>query len=182
LTPEYIRSLIVREESLIYAALVVIFILLVAMSYSIYLSHERRSFVYIDLTTDTGACAICYARVPNADRNYAVRVQASATRVKLHDYCLFGVVEFETRPWKLENTRTNQSTTLARSFLVGDRDMKKVKSQLSAPSCVITPVIVYTHEYIRKHKILPPARSDSPVAVVRRQGANETPGLMITDI
>ena len=125
-------------------------ILILIASYSFYWLTRMRSYVYIELRTREEVFMIYYKRLPDASRCFDIVTSIIPTIVTVVNCLLFGYLKFEGNTWKIEDKRTRQRTSLPRRVLLLRSDMLQAKAMLLNSDCCVEPVVVHTHEQIRR--------------------------------
>jgi hypothetical protein len=111
-------------------------------------TFARRSYIYLDLATQTEIAQIRFCALPDATRNFSVKVSKRPTVLACRSFCLFGVISFQSKPWKLTYTLTNQKVQLPTVILIPFWKLKTVRKLIQARDCKVSPLIVHSHEYV----------------------------------
>ena len=114
-----------------------------------YWTVQMKSYVYIEIQAGKETCLIYYKRLPNAHRGFHI-VASKASCITVVDCCLFGFIKFTGKPWKIEEKRTNIRTSLPRRILLTRGETKRVKALLQCTNCQVGPMVVHTHEFVRR--------------------------------
>jgi hypothetical protein len=147
---DYWRSLLQKDVTIFWLMIILLGKLILFAINLACQANRRRSFIYIGMSTDTSLYLLKYVAMPDPNRLYAIRVWSQSTKLKLVNCLFFGYIKFEGKRWTLEHTRTQTSITLPARIFVGWWDITKIKMFLSDTTCVVSPVVVHTHEQIRR--------------------------------
>jgi hypothetical protein len=120
-----------------------------------------QSYVYIDVSTSNGNHLICYKKLPDASRCFNISMPRKTVNLTVVNCFLFGYIKFEGKLWTLEDKRTHCITNLPRRVLIGRDNVNVLKALLQAPSCDIGPVVVHSHELVRR--VLNPVYSEDKI-------------------
>jgi hypothetical protein len=137
-----------RHNLLIAAYLVILTLMLVGLALVVRKTFARRSYIYLDLATETEIAQLRFCALPDATRNFSVKVSKRPTILACRSFCLFGVISFQSKPWKLTYALTNRKVQLPTVVLIPFWKLKVVQRLISAKDCKVSPLIVHSHEYV----------------------------------
>jgi hypothetical protein len=132
-----------------YAAwsVVVAIILLCILAWGLKQAHQRRSFVYIDIITDTRVHMIRCMVLADATRCYKIRVPNDVTTLVVLNFGLFGILKLKSKRWVAKHTLTGAEQRGNAMWLLWPWEAGPLQALLKDLSCRIRPVVVHTHEY-----------------------------------
>ena len=109
--------------------------------------------MYVDLSADCGKRQVELSKSPDANRQYVVRVESEPTRMEFVNCLLCGYLRFRGKPWLVQNLRTGAERPLPmRAWIFGFQKCRDFKLLLTNTTCVVTPVLVYTHEQVKRRQ------------------------------
>ena len=140
------------REDMIHFVIVLIALVLIFLwtLYIMYWTTKMRSYVYIDISTDKGSHLIYYKQLPDASRCFRVVLPQKNVKLTIVNFFLFGCIKFEGKSWKLEHKSTLCRSTLPKRIWIGRSDVIKLTTLLRDPTCEIGPVVVNSHEQLRR--------------------------------
>jgi hypothetical protein len=121
---------------------------IIALSCAVRKAHIRRSFVFIDIIAGINVVQLHYFTLPDATRNYEVRVSKRPAKLTLRSFCLFGELMFTPKPWRLIHLKTQAKLPLPSFMLIPFWKIRRVANALNTPGHTVTPLVVHTHEYM----------------------------------
>ena len=110
---------------------------------------QMKSYAYIEIRAGNQICLIKHKRLPDASRCFHI-IASKPVNVVVVDCFLFGFLKFTGKTWKVEDNRTFVRSSLPRRVLLTRGMVKQVKSLLKDMDCQVGPVVVHTHEYVRR--------------------------------
>jgi hypothetical protein len=116
-----------RHNLLIAAYLVIFTLMLIGLALVVRKTFARRSYIYLDLATETEIAQIRFCALPDATRNFSVKVSKRPTVLACRSFCLFGVISFQSKPWKLTYALTNRKVQLPSVILIPFWKLKTVQ-------------------------------------------------------
>jgi hypothetical protein len=147
---------------------ILFFIMLIIVIITAHWIMQMRSYVYIEVKAGNEVCLIKHKQLPDASRCFHI-IASKHVRLIVVDCFCFGYIKFTGKLWKVEDNRTQQRTSLPRRVFITHSVMKRVQSLLKERDYQTGPVVVHTHECVRR--FLEPA--------VRRETASETGSLLL---
>jgi hypothetical protein len=85
-----------HRHNLIFATyLVVLTLMLIGLALVIRKTFARRSYIYLDLATETVIAQIRFCALPDATRKFSVKVSKRPTVLECRSFCLFGVISLQ---------------------------------------------------------------------------------------
>jgi hypothetical protein len=135
-------DMMITSYLLTLTAVVLVIIVILARAFA------RRTFLYIELTAENVVTHLRYFTLPDATRNYTVKMSKHPTRLNIRSFGFFGVVTFASKPWTLIHATTRQQIPLPNCVIVPFWQIRRLKIALSSPSHSVAPLIVHTHEYV----------------------------------
>ena len=124
-------------------------IVLVVFGVWIHNTAARKSFLYLALTTEIDSVHLHFFTFPDASRNYLVKLPKGRATLILRSFKLFGILQFQTKPWRLVNTLSNEKLTLPTYTFIPPWKLAAIRQILCFPTYRLEPLIVHTHEYVR---------------------------------
>jgi hypothetical protein len=107
----------------------------------------RRTFLYLDIVSASAVVQIHFATLPDPTRNFTVKMSKGLTRLALKNFYFFGIITFQTKPWRIVYTLEGRRVRLSSYVFIPFWQLKEVRKVLTADHKV-TPLIVDTHEYV----------------------------------
>jgi hypothetical protein len=96
------------------------------------LLEEATFIIYLDLATETEIAQLRFCALPDATRNFSVKVSKRPTVLACRSFCLFGVISFQSKPWKLTHALTNRKVQLLTVVLILFWKLKMVQGLIHA--------------------------------------------------
>jgi hypothetical protein len=128
-----------RHNLLIAAYLVILTLMLVGLALVVRKTFARRSYIYLDLATETEIAQLRFCALPDATRNFSVKVSKRPTVLACRSFCLFGVISFQSKPWKLTYALTNRKVQLPTVVLIPFWKLKMVQRLIHAKVARLAP-------------------------------------------
>ena len=107
----------------------------------------RRTFLYLDIVSASSVVQIHFATLPDPTRNFTVKMSKGPTRLALKNFYLFGIITFQTKPWRIVYTLEERRVRHPNYAFIPIWQLKKVREVLISDHKV-SPLIVHTHEYV----------------------------------
>jgi len=108
---------------------------------------RRLSYVYIQISTNSGMEILRVGRMPDASRQYTVKCLASITLTGTN-HCFFGYITFIGAGLILVHRISGKDIMLPTRIRVAGCKIRRYQLLLNDSSCVVTPLVVHSHEYI----------------------------------
>jgi hypothetical protein len=130
------------------AYLTILTLLLLGLALGVRKTFARRSYVFLDLATETEIVQIRFCTLPDAIRNFSVKVPKGPTVLACCSFCLFGMISFQSKQWKLTYTLTSRKVQLPTVILIPFWKVRPVQMVIRMGDCRVSPLIVHSHEYV----------------------------------
>ena len=164
-TPNIILTMLadIRRFDLIVAIfMIVVTILFFALIYAIIRSFSRRSYLYLDISDDEYSVQIHWFTFPDPSRRYNLQLTPGYTLLALRSFCIFGILTFNTPPWRLQSHKLTFIQYIPTIAFVPPWHIKLLKKIITSQNYSVLPLLVHSHEHISYEKSKPsaPASSD----------------------
>jgi hypothetical protein len=141
----------IKDDTISFFIMTIMFLSTLILIFSLfYWALKRKSYVYIEIRSAKDVVMINYKRLPDASRCFFIALSSKPKTVTVVNCFLFGFLKFEGKTWKVEDSRTHCRTSLPRRVLLTRGMALKAKQMLLDPACQIGPVVVHTHEQVRR--------------------------------
>jgi hypothetical protein len=137
-----------HSEVFLYILILGVLILLIFNFILLAYSFSRRSYVYIDMTSQTSVLMLKLTTLPDATRYFAIHIPPRSTKLVLYSCFLFGILSFKSSPWVLTHSLTHQRKTLPRWLIIWPWQIKMISALLLDTKTITLPLIVHSHEYV----------------------------------
>ena len=108
----------------------------------------RRSYLYLEILSQTQCLQIRFARLPNATRHLAVRVPREPLTFRLVNYFVVARLTVAPQTPKIIDTLTYTSSRLHASIFIAPWTAFRLQKLIGAGPYSITPILVHTHQYV----------------------------------
>ena len=135
------------NDWLIVSAFLFVAVCLILLAIAVKRSLARRSYLYLDTSSDIGVLQLYYYTFPDATRNYAIKLPTRPVHLHLRSFGFFGVLLVQPKPWTLIHSVTRKRIRLPRWLLVPYWKLQTVQRFLQSPDCTWLPLVIHTHEY-----------------------------------
>ena len=108
---------------------------------------RRRSYVYIVLVSDNHICSIKLMQLPDATRDFCIKVPRKKTTFRTHICGFVGVIVFATAPWKIVRGRDGKVFKCPSWVLISGRQARLVRALLLDTNHWCKPLVVHSHQY-----------------------------------
>lgn len=130
--------------------MVFIIVLSIVSAISIYAMRylaSRRSYVFFNISNGRNVYLLKYRSLPNASRCFTI-FTGGRTKLAIRNYIFFGIVSFESKPWKVINALTGRKYRCKSHVFVRASQVSKIRMLLDDNECAIKPLVVHSHEYV----------------------------------
>jgi hypothetical protein len=128
-----------------------------ALVWAVVRARARQTFLYVNMTTADLVAQLYYHTLPDPTRAFTVITPKQPTRMSLTSFGIFGILTFDSKPWKLQHAHTRERIRLPSIIYVSPWKLKRVQQILDVATHTITPLIVHTHAMEGRQNIQPPA-------------------------
>ena len=151
-----------QEDAGFVVYLTLLTIAFIGLALAVKRALSRRSFIYLDIASSEGVAQIKFTTLPDPTRNFTVATSKKPTTITCTSFGLFAIITFTSKQWKLVYAHDGQRVSLPRRIVLPFWKMLQVKKVLSAPNCVISPLIVHSHEYTYDESVKPALNDPIP--------------------
>jgi len=136
-----------NEDYLQWVVIGILMGFIVIMILRLWRLSRRLSYVYIQISTNSGMEMLRVGRMPDASRQYIIRCLASIS-LTATSHCFFGHITYIGAGLILVHRISGKEIMLPTRIRIAGCKIRRYQWLFNDSSCVITPVVVHSHEYV----------------------------------
>jgi hypothetical protein len=110
-----------------------------ALVWAVMRARARQSFLYVNMTTADLVAQLYYHTLPDPTRAFTVITSKQPTQMSLTSFGIFGILTFDSKPWKLQHAHTRERIRLPSIIYVSPWKLKRVQQILDIAACIQSP-------------------------------------------
>jgi hypothetical protein len=115
-----------RFDYFLTAAVVLLVVAVCTLAWAVMRTRARQSFLYVNMTTADLVVQLYYHTLPDPKRAFMVTTPKQPTQMSLTSFGIFGILTFDSKPWKLQDAHTKARIRLPSIVYVFPWKLKQV--------------------------------------------------------
>jgi hypothetical protein len=125
----------------------------------------RRSYLYLEVLSQTQCLQVRFAKLQNATRHLAIRVPRDTLAIRIINYFVVARLVVLPQSPKIVDTLTNQSSRIHASVIIPPWTAFRLRRLIAAGPYRVSPLLVHTHQYVYLDEEVQSSGPDSTVYV-----------------
>ena len=131
----------------LFISLFIVAILLIILIIIIKRQSGRRSYLYLDIATNSHVEQVKLWKFPNATRTFQVKTSDQLMELQLKTFWGWGLLKIVSGHWSVSNTLTNRTIHIPTTVIVSPSKAKKLR-RILRDQYEVKPLIIHSHTYV----------------------------------